>query len=362
MSDGALSQDELEALLAGGNTATVVDNEAPGFDSSKERQIISFFDGLNPEYSESLTEVMNLKISMSQADCAEVDKKGLISELADNVVAIQNDYKGDIKGAHLYIVSRDDALKIAVPMMGQDKLEINGASVAAVSEAVSLISGITARAIGERIQTIVMTEDAEGNDFLKKNLKLPGEQFVRIRHRVQMGEESVELDEIFALPLMEELVKRFDAEPDGVPNIETAKPSADDFKINVDDLLGGDAAEPLVPGLGISGPIGSKPNVQNVQMQNLSPVTPQGEPRNISMLMDVSMEMTVELGRTRWNIRDILNIGEGTIIELEKLAGEPVDILVNGNFIARGEVVVIDENFGVRVTEILPSAKSVSST
>jgi flagellar motor switch protein FliN/FliY len=65
------------------------------------------------------------------------------------------------------------------------------------------------------------------------------------------------------------------------------------------------------------------------------------------------MEMTVELGRTKKLIKEILSMGEGTIIELDKLAGEPVDILVNHKLIAKGEVVVIDENFGVRVTEIV---------
>ena len=71
------------------------------------------------------------------------------------------------------------------------------------------------------------------------------------------------------------------------------------------------------------------------------------------MLMDVDMELTVELGRTKRSIRDILSMGEGTVIELDKLAGEPVDILVNSKLVARGEVVVIDESFGVRVTEII---------
>ena len=65
------------------------------------------------------------------------------------------------------------------------------------------------------------------------------------------------------------------------------------------------------------------------------------------------MELTVELGRTKRSIRDILSMGEGTVIELDKLAGEPVDILVNSKLVARGEVVVIDESFGVRVTEII---------
>jgi flagellar motor switch protein FliN/FliY len=75
--------------------------------------------------------------------------------------------------------------------------------------------------------------------------------------------------------------------------------------------------------------------------------------------MDVYMEMTVELGRTKRLIKDILGMGEGTIVELDKLAGEPVDILVNHKLIAKGEVVVIDENFGVRVTEIVSPADRV---
>ena len=95
------------------------------------------------------------------------------------------------------------------------------------------------------------------------------------------------------------------------------------------------------------------PNVQPVQFANLQPAQIAGEQGNIGLLMDVYMEMTVELGRTRKRIKDILGIGEGTIIELDKLAGEPVDILVNHKLIAKGEVVVIDENFGVRVTEIV---------
>jgi flagellar motor switch protein FliN/FliY len=73
----------------------------------------------------------------------------------------------------------------------------------------------------------------------------------------------------------------------------------------------------------------------------------------ISLLLDVPMTLTVELGRTSKLVQEILGLGEGSIIELDKLAGEPVDLLVNGKLIAKGEVVVIDENFGVRVTDIV---------
>ena len=71
--------------------------------------------------------------------------------------------------------------------------------------------------------------------------------------------------------------------------------------------------------------------------------------------MDVPVTLAVELGRTRWQLRDVLTIGEGSIIELDKQAGELVDVLVNNNLIARGEVVVVDENFSVRITEIISS-------
>ena len=77
---------------------------------------------------------------------------------------------------------------------------------------------------------------------------------------------------------------------------------------------------------------------------------------NISLILDVPMTLTVELGRTTQLVQDILGLGEGSIIELDKLAGEPVDLLVNGKLIAKGEVVVIDENFGVRVTDIVSPA------
>jgi flagellar motor switch protein FliN/FliY len=105
---------------------------------------------------------------------------------------------------------------------------------------------------------------------------------------------------------------------------------------------------------------GQPTNVQSVQYPSLIPQATTQEQGNIGLIMDVYMEMTVELGRTRKLIKEILGMGEGTIIELDKLAGEPVDILVNHKLIAKGEVVVIDENFGVRVTEIVSPIERMS--
>jgi flagellar motor switch protein FliN len=87
------------------------------------------------------------------------------------------------------------------------------------------------------------------------------------------------------------------------------------------------------------------------------PEAPLGsEAQNLDIVMDIPLEVSVELGRKRMSIRDILDLGSGSIVELDKIAGEPVDLLVNGRLVARGEVVVIEDNFGVRITEIVGSA------
>ncbi|MGN1179869.1 MAG: flagellar motor switch protein FliN, partial [Suilimivivens sp.] len=115
-----------------------------------------------------------------------------------------------------------------------------------------------------------------------------------------------------------------------------------------------------MPQMGVPGGYGMpQPNVQPMNIQpaqfqnfsNTGSAVPGQE--NIGLIMDVPLEVTVELGRTKKSIAEILDFAPGTIIELDKIAGEPIDVLVNGKFVAKGEVVVIEESFGVRVTEII---------
>jgi len=94
-------------------------------------------------------------------------------------------------------------------------------------------------------------------------------------------------------------------------------------------------------------------NATPAQFQTFDPSSVMQQKENIDILMDVPLEVTVELGRTSKRIKEILEFSPGTIIELDKLAGEPIDILVNRKYVAKGEVVVIDENFGIRVTSII---------
>jgi len=102
-------------------------------------------------------------------------------------------------------------------------------------------------------------------------------------------------------------------------------------------------------------------NVAEAEFQHLSEPADKSEPRNIDLLMDVNLPVSIELGRTKMSISDILALGPGSVVELSKLAGEPVDVMVNFKTVARGEVVVIDENFGVRITQLMTPEERLRS-
>ena len=117
----------------------------------------------------------------------------------------------------------------------------------------------------------------------------------------------------------------------------------DEQKANVDDIDFGSTS------------------VSRAEFQQLSEPAGKTEGRNIDLLMDVNLPIAIELGRTRMSIADILALGPGSVVELNKLAGEPVDLLVNQKVVARGEVVVIDENFGVRITQLMTPEERLKS-
>ncbi|MEO8338975.1 MAG: flagellar motor switch protein FliN [Nitrospirota bacterium] len=82
-------------------------------------------------------------------------------------------------------------------------------------------------------------------------------------------------------------------------------------------------------------------------------------PKNIDFILDIPMQVTVQVGSTRMVIRELLQLGQGSVIELEKLAGEPMEVLVNNKLVARGEVVVVNEKFGIRLTDVISAAERV---
>jgi len=127
-----------------------------------------------------------------------------------------------------------------------------------------------------------------------------------------------------------------------------------------DDLIGG-MDDAFSGGGGGGGGMGGGIDVQPVEFEQLRPSEEGSGRANVDRLMDVNLVMSVELGRKMMQIREILELGPGKIIELDKLAGEPVDLMVNGKMLAKGEVVVVDENFGVRITDLINPKDRVKS-
>ncbi|MFW5801892.1 MAG: flagellar motor switch protein FliN [Spirochaeta sp.] len=361
MSDGSLSQDEIDALLSGSGG---MDFESSAESAGGDVDISGLQSVINETIdaqAANLSSLTSASVSMDPPTVQVTDKESFLGMLSDEVVIITMDYNEGIKADHGYVVSTDGAVNIAAAMMGLDGVEIDDASINALQEALSNLSGPVTTAIGNRSDTTIMTEAPEGQQSPKAMIGLPSGNFVAITYTVNMDGSTIQLYEYIGLPVARALAP---APPQGG---------------GLDDLMGNNAPkqqqgypqqgyqQPMQQGypqqgypqqgyqqqpqqqMGQQGGL----NVQSVQFPGLQQGPAQQEQGNISLLMDVYMEMTVELGRTRKLIREILGMGEGTIIELDKLAGEPVDILVNHKLIAKGEVVVIDENFGVRVTEIV---------
>ena len=136
--------------------------------------------------------------------------------------------------------------------------------------------------------------------------------------------------------------------------------AADDAPLTADEIEALIAAEagPAVPSPSPGALATTGPLIEDVSFAELPPVrAPIDERAEIDLLLDVPLQITVELGQARRTIRELLELGQGSILHLTRHAGEPVDVLVNGQHIARGEVVVIDENFGIRVTEVVSPAE-----
>ena len=93
--------------------------------------------------------------------------------------------------------------------------------------------------------------------------------------------------------------------------------------------------------------------------EQFTPTPPQGTPRDLDMIMDIPVQLSVELGRTRIPIRQILQLAQGSVVELDGTAGEPLDVLVNGCLIAHGEVVVINDKFGIRLTDVVTPSERI---
>lgn len=137
---------------------------------------------------------------------------------------------------------------------------------------------------------------------------------------------------------------------------------------DLNNMLGVDAGDAglgpaAAPAPGPQGAAGGHPAVtaRPARFAPLQPADAVPSSTNLGLLLGVTLQIAVELGRTKMSIEEVLKLGPGSVVDLDKLAGEPVDVLVNDRLIAQGEVVVIEDRFGVRITNVLPPAQRINS-
>ncbi|MDR1837154.1 MAG: flagellar motor switch protein FliN [Treponema sp.] len=399
MSDGALSQDEIDALLSGvdssalgshgggapvmGASPAAVASAGAGFDAAA---LEKFFTSTTGALSSNLSALTGTNVTLVGPDVSSSTRDNFMMQLPNMVTVISANYTSGFPGEHIFIFPEESAKAIASLMTKEDDIRLDDMAMSVIGEVVSQMVGTQITALTDKTgnKSIAAASPSAAN-VPKATAALPAGEFAVMTYQLQLGNGlSLEMWEILGASPASDISTGLNggSAPMGQMagmgmggmgmNQGMQMPSMGMQGVQMPGIqmpgMGMGMGGMGMPGMGMGGMgmqdmgMNLRPtNVQPVQFPNLmQPKLGPHETGNIGLIMDVSMEMTVELGRTRKLIKEILGMGEGTIIELDKLAGEPVDILVNHKLIAKGEVVVIDENFGVRVTEIVSPMERIN--
>lgn len=383
MSDGSISQNEIDALLSGmgGSGSAPVDG---AFTPARQEALQKFFDGNVPALSANLDSMTGKTVSVSNPVIELSGREAFLQKVPDMAVAVTIDFDGALTGDHLFVLAPEFAEKLVGLVNNEESVTIDDMALSVISETIAQYVGKEISAFDGQDIKGVTNMPAEAHHVPKAMVRL-SQDFALLTYSVTIDDATFNLWEIIAKKTAEQIADKLSNTESASPVVPVqpipAQPVSDqggamgamNMPMNGMNGMGMPqmGQQPMGMGMQMQGGVqaqggmvmpGMNPNVQSVQFSPLLNGVTESEQGNIGLIMDVFMEMTVELGRTRKMIKEILSMGEGHIIELDKLAGEPVDILVNHKPIAKGEVVVIDENFGVRVTEILSPAERISDT
>lgn len=370
MSDGFLSQEEIDALLRGEPVAA---SPSPaGQDLSDiEKDALGEIGNISMgTAATTLSVLLGRKVSITTPKVSISTLNEIKRQYPLPYLVIEVGYTHGLLGTNILAVREQDALIIADLMMGGDGTnppsELNELYMSAVTESMNQMMGSTATSISTIFKKKVDIAPPKVNllDFAVDpaidSIVSGDDPLVRVSFRMEV-EELIDSELMQILPLnvakemVENLLNAVQQPPASAPATQAASP-----KTQAAAPAPQAAPVPTQPAPQPKQQLAQNVAVQPVQFAPLKPAGLPGVDTNIGLIMDVPLQITVELGRTRKLIRDILELTPGSVVELDKLAGEPVDILVNGKLIAKGEVVVIDENFGVRITDIISPLERAS--
>jgi len=400
---GMLSQEEIDALL-NGTSADSSESEMVKMLSTQDEDILGEIGNISMgTAATTLFTLLGQKVTITTPRVFETNLAGLKDDFTSPSVLITIRYIDGIKGLNLLILHERDVKVITDLMMGGDgsnvSSELTDLHLSAISEAMNQMIGSSSTSLSEMLNKKIDISPPEAmyehvKDIDTDQLQITEhEHLVKIAFRMTVGDLiDSEIMQVLPLDVARQLV-------DSLLNVSGPAP-----KETIDEVKPEPKEEPQVPQYqepqppqqppsGYQQPEYQQPQYQQPQYQQPQPQPQYQQPQpqyqqfhqnpvnvqafqlenfeeqgsmmglgvDINLIKDVPLEITVELGRTSKQISDILDFGVGTVIELDRLVGEPLDILANGKRIARGEVVVVDENYGIRITDIIVSEKIVNN-
>lgn len=380
--DGMLSQEEIDALTGAAGAATTTAAPTTMTLTDAERDAVGEIANINMgTAATTLSTLLNNKVTITTPKVSYVTINEISAQYDKPCVFIHISYIDGISGNNVLILKEHDVKVITDLMMGGDgsntEGELTELHLSAISEAMNQMMGSAATSLSSMLDKKVdispptasvvdlndSIDDVTVSSFLSDEL-------VQVSFTMQIGDlVDSQIMQLYPFDFARDLYQKFigdaglgqeESQPGPAP---AAQPQSTPDPMAGVNMNSAARAMPQQPQMqpDMAQQVMQQPymmpapnvNVQPAQFQPFNAgVSPLMQQENIDLIMDVPLEVTVELGRSNKSIKEILDFSPGTIIELNKLAGEPVDVLVNGKFVAKGEVVVIEENFGIRITEI----------
>ncbi|GMB08450.1 flagellar motor switch phosphatase FliY [Thermolongibacillus altinsuensis] len=392
MSDDMLSQDEIDALLRGideepvSSSTLAIDEVLTPIEQDAIGEIGNISFGSS---ATALSMLLNQKVEITTPSVSLIERDRVVEEFPHPYVAIQVNYTEGFLGTNLLVIKQEDASIIADLMLGGDGKNpsdvLGEIQLSAVQEAMNQMMGSAATSMSTVFNkkvdisppTLHLLDLKEGEGLEH----LPAEDvLVKVSFRLKIGELiDSSIMQLLPVDFAKELVQNLLNPPSTNESTSATmnmsnhtqseqRSSSNESPQSMGSTHSAGYEQPSTQStntqststqqgphhFGMGAATNQPVNIQPAAFASFEPMPLQEtEARNLNMLLDIPLQVTVELGRTKRSVQEILNLSAGSIIELDKLAGEPVDILVNNKLIAKGEVVVIDENFGVRVTNII---------
>lgn len=401
--DGVLSQEEINALLNNDGTSGSGDELLTDAEKDAIGEISNISMGTA---ATTLFSLVNRRVEISTPVVSFSSWDDIVNDYERPCVFIKIGYTQGLNGSNILVLKEKDVKVITDLMMGGDGTNISGEigelHLSAISEAMNQMMGSAATSLSSMLNRTIDISPPVAEVVDLKNTLDEGEidsflanKFVKISFKMEIGDlVDSEIMQLYPPDFVKDMCKGVteNMELDS-QNVKEEAPAANtaaaapqqpvDNNMNNQNamnqnMMNQNMANQNMANQNMANPNMVNPNMMNSNMMgqnnmgqsvNVQPAqfTPFGampnqayQPENIDLIMDVPLEVTVELGRTKKSISEILDFGPGKIIELNKLAGEPVDVLVNGKLVAKGEVVVIEESFGVRITEIINAKKTIN--